>query len=40
MRPQDRRCALPSPPGLDQTEAFIFEQKIGNLLAGPWSSWL
>ena len=22
------------------TEAFICEEKIGNLLAGPWSSWL
>ena len=23
-----------------RTEAFICEEKIGNLLAGPWSSWL
>ncbi len=22
------------------TEAFICEERIGNLLAGPWSSWL
>ncbi len=26
--------------GKGQTEAFICEKARGNLLSGPWSSWL